>query len=1750
MIKKNYMKNIFILALCAFSLSSFARPTTIIDEGGGLSIEETNKFKRHSQESVGDYSSAKAEAEAEGEGYSDDDLYEQLGVQSISADDDSQYDTTNPHNPVLTDGGRQGYSMGRKGSVSVSCSKGSYIEAGDLAITVVNCDDGVLLANVCDDGANGFNCDTTNSVQVSIDSINQNLSGHPLNGTYSLKAECLNNSCDIDFSSSVEDSFATSASGNLVDANDAKDLHMQEGSYFMDYMALTNPDDPEMADLVNETKTEGDDFADCYQDRLGELNDDGKVRQSCDPNNVDTFQFLVDNRDGPNKGKQMCARTELGSCIEDIEIHERLDHSGTQTCTSQHSKTNGSCTIETTTNTIENNVVDAGGYHKRAASSSSCGSPVFGGVPYKCTTIHFKNYSTYGDNNIGNQVQADNYVLIPLNPRDVHKIRIRSPRFDDYIRAFVGKNKTNSGSSYVINTSNRWGTDRDYKNTSLGWTDVTNSIKGMSSLLTASSFYVNPSLWSVGSGEYNIDVEVIYKKYTTTLSTSDNCDSFDTRNPSSSSVAGCYQTNSPANSCTDSAARSIHGETFNPSCWKYRKDYACYGGIATGCDTSLLQNNGWVKAEEKNKTYPTSATGQNTNQPWKWDEVWTYTGTNNYDKSLGCAPSTSTSHTDATGGTINTTHTWCYKTAPQECKPSPPETPEEITKCHVEDSRSVEKTHGLTTKQEQDYKCETAYVCEGAFGNSVDDESIKPDNTDALAKVMAESEKAKAISESLSDNMSLDENGNVTVFEGEKSTCNKWHKKAFDNLDNPFNLALKELIGNSVGGLNRSARNCCLSDPDKVKLGTNFDNCKDSDIELAAKRMEKAAHLIQFNTSDITANPEPDDDPIDTSLKTVCVVAEKILGAKIDCGTKPTPPAAFNPENCTVTSGFNGPTRNILDVTLPANSYNDDVVSAKGFTMNVTFCSSVAVNGFFTCSMQVHPTACVNYFFGKEGSSYYLGKTCGVPDVSHSTDQACVAENEAGQSSYDDAYAQYQADLNTYNQCKADDAREPSKIKTAADLGSVGAGTRLETSWNTQIANEMARNSSIYQSGQDANGNKKYCYQHLGYSEDEIVYRENGKKYILNSDPEHKDENGNMITKIYLDQLGTAGGSTNVGGEVDTGDSWLPGNRAMCSWFLDSRLRTNPPTGVPASGGAIGTPGTVSVGSWFTDFQEIFNLPFNCQYSIIDAASTIRVDSFQTWCSYDSVFAKLVHEQGRKQLAMYATKPYTGAITDSTTFNFYKNGSGSWTRSKVVNGNDIRFWQWPESCAPRTELVSDFKGSSMMTDQSCPLNADIYVAICPKAGACGNLPANPVLESTGWDVRLLRGEDSDIQALTPLVVVKGNCVESGLCDYDLHAWEKEVGGYVDIPLDLNWQLQSAQSGWAINYNSHNSVHFMAYTYALDENISGGPKLKMCVGSMQDCDPQDFNAPKWETITLESPTSLQGQLLKSSSPRVSVIGQCNESTFNCTYRANIGIKLNAKPWHNGITHDTYSFRLRPKVFGKPIGPKHRTKYNYNVEADCSGFTLDEFLALDIAAMDLSDFTDKVAADAEAKLLEMTTGEADFTDDIETLKAGGTVTKTDTGTTNFTLSPNNGFAGQEVSFKPIYSNDDFGISVSKDGKVFTEKVNTIVIDWGDGEESTIGPSVSAEHTYGDRNNPPAENQIIKGLIKWNTGSGVYSEGFTYKMWMEGEIGDSTAGGGVSVDTPSSGASTVTGGAKSPIKQLQDAPPEIKALNPNNR
>lgn len=347
------------------------------------------------------------------------------------------------------------------------------------------------------------------------------------------------------------------------------------------------------------------------------------------------------------------------------------------------------------------------------------------------------------------------------------------------------------------------------------------------------------------------------------------------------------------------------------------------------------------------------------------------------------------------------------------------------------------------------------------------------------------------------------------------------------------------------------------------------------------------------------------------------------------------------------------------------------------------------------------------------------------------------------------------------------------------------------------------------------------------------------------------------------------------------------------------------------------------------------------------ANTQTQVDRYQRWCEFDSMLARLIQEQGRQQLAELASQNAGGALTRSIEFNYYRN-SGGWTNQLNANGNIVRFWQWNEECHDEA-----YYADSMVTGLDCPSNTDIYAAIC-SAESCQEPPGHPIFGySPGWQIHQLRAEDHHIRALNRYTVVGGGCYEDGTCAYDVHAWPVSQGGQMNIPLDMNWPTNFPTEGWGEFSWSHNNVHFEAYTHGLNVD-NPTPRLRMCVNSNFSCQTGD-----WTEIDISNGIDNIDHYINSSPP-ISLTGGC--SSGECDFRANIEVTLTAKPWstYSEQTYDTCMLR----VLGSCV-TRASTTYDRQYHPDCSGFTLDEFLALDLGKMDFSEYIETLSEQAKAE-----------------------------------------------------------------------------------------------------------------------------------------------------------------------------------------
>ncbi|MEL7896575.1 MULTISPECIES: conjugal transfer protein TraN [Halomonadaceae] len=343
-----------------------------------------------------------------------------------------------------------------------------------------------------------------------------------------------------------------------------------------------------------------------------------------------------------------------------------------------------------------------------------------------------------------------------------------------------------------------------------------------------------------------------------------------------------------------------------------------------------------------------------------------------------------------------------------------------------------------------------------------------------------------------------------------------------------------------------------------------------------------------------------------------------------------------------------------------------------------------------------------------------------------------------------------------------------------------------------------------------------------------------------------------------------------------------------------------------------------------------------------------QVDDYQRWCEFDSMLARIIQEQGRDQLAVLASQNAGGAVTKRTEFAFY-NSAGGWTDELNVNGNRVRFWQWKEECSTDEGFTN-----SMLSGYDCPSSPDIYAVACSES-SCGAPPDHPVYGfSPGWETHRLEAEDHHTRAINRYSVVEGGCFDDGSCEYKVHAWKAGAGGQMRIPLDMKWPINFPNDGWGEFSWAHNNVHFEAFTNPLGtESPTRG--LRMCIGSSYQC---RYDA-AWNEVNIQNDIANLNNYV-SNSPPVTLTGGC--SAEECEFRASIEVNLTAKPWY------TYSEKKYEPCMLKVLGScvtKASTTYDRQYTPDCTGFTIDEFLALDLGDMDFSEYVETLSEKAKSE-----------------------------------------------------------------------------------------------------------------------------------------------------------------------------------------
>jgi len=303
----------------------------------------------------------------------------------------------------------------------------------------------------------------------------------------------------------------------------------------------------------------------------------------------------------------------------------------------------------------------------------------------------------------------------------------------------------------------------------------------------------------------------------------------------------------------------------------------------------------------------------------------------------------------------------------------------------------------------------------------------------------------------------------------------------------------------------------------------------------------------------------------------------------------------------------------------------------------------------------------------------------------------------------------------------------------------------------------------------------------------------------------------------------------------------------------------------------------------------------------------------QTYCVYQGILPRLIHEQGRRQLAEIVASS-AGADIERTRLAFdYYSQTGGWTQPAVVNGTRVTAWQYPAYCSDPATAEKRQQEDPYAVE--CPARLIQWFATCANPAGCGPLPEAPEMGSDTWTIQDADPLRNVTTTLSSVAVARGACdPASSHCDYEVSAWPAGVGGRAMVGRDLTFEVYAETTEETGEYQNIGDFVFQG------QPVPGGAKagtLPSTVGLRYSVD----GGQTWQTTQV--PTRLAGEM-RLPGTDVVIQGGCIAEANTCSYRVTGPMEVHAKPW------------------GTAKNP------------DCSGFTTGQLSALDFSRMDLTEW----------------------------------------------------------------------------------------------------------------------------------------------------------------------------------------------------
>ncbi|MNR71712.1 conjugal transfer mating pair stabilization protein TraN [compost metagenome] len=426
----------------------------------------------------------------------------------------------------------------------------------------------------------------------------------------------------------------------------------------------------------------------------------------------------------------------------------------------------------------------------------------------------------------------------------------------------------------------------------------------------------------------------------------------------------------------------------------------------------------------------------------------------------------------------------------------------------------------------------------------------------------------------------------------------------------------------------------------------------------------------------------------------------------------------------------------------------------------------------------------------------------------------------------------------------------------------------------------------------------------------------------------------------------------------------------------------------------------------------------------------------ESYCTFNGVLPRLLHEQGRAQLAsMAASSSGASVIRNNLTFPYFDSDSGHWSPPLQVNGVTVTAWKWPSYCVDPAQAAEHFASNPDALE--CPGVVRTVIATCDN-GNCGDLPRAPEYGAGEWSLIEVNPLERATTAVSRYAVVTGACsTTNGNCTYEVAAWPAGQGGKAVITRDISWELFSNQGPTSSAPGGVSQMSNMADLMFRTWSQPGMSDGKTVPAQVR-IDFSRDGGQSWRTVNV--PTDLTGREYEFPDSDTRMTGKCDALTNLCAFRVTGTLTIWAKPWGSA---------KRP---------------------DCTGFTAGQLSAMDFGKMDLSEWLatvmDKAANAAPTELAKAASQQ--FSDFNSLFQEGqGVIKMAAPNGANFArVSPSQGFGPFDVQL--VVSG--YWPQTTGDRTRDTDVVTRVEVDWGDCTGKQVLSHIPRAQTGEDDNGRP--------------------------------------------------------------------------------